>query len=229
MKKMYAVAAMIALFGLAGCASPPQQPIAMSGTVLQNNSARIGVAMAPLPKVDTWFPGASCLLCLAAASATNSSLTTYTQTLPVDDVAHIKTDVADALRKKGYNAVVLPDDLKVRDLPKGSEGPNKPKYDFSSLASKYQIDKLVVIEIGSLGVRRNYASYIPNGDPQAALAGMGYLVNLSNNTYEWYLPLDQVKGAAGSWDEPPKYPGLTNAYFQVVEGTRDAVLKPFAN
>jgi hypothetical protein len=229
MKKMYAVAAMIALFGLAGCASPPQQPIAMSGTVLQNNSARIGVAMAPLPKVDTWFPGASCLLCLAAASATNSSLTTYTQTLPVDDVAHIKTDVADALRKKGYNAVVLPDDLKVRDLPKGSEGPNKPKYDFSSLASKYQIDKLVVIEIGSLGVRRNYSSYIPNGDPQAALAGTGYLVNLSNNTYEWYLPLDQVKGAAGSWDEPPKYPGLTNAYFQVVEGTRDAVLKPFAN
>jgi hypothetical protein len=229
MKTIYVVAAMMAVFGLAGCASPPQPPLAMSGTALQNHSARIGVAMAPLPKVDTWFPGANCLLCIAAASATNSSLTTYTQTLPVDDVAHIKADVADALRKKGYNAVVLPEDLKIRDLPKGSEGPNKAKYDFSSLASKYQIDKLVVIEIGSLGVKRNYAAYIPNGDPQAALVGTGYLVNLSNNTYEWYLPLEQVKGAAGSWDEPPKYPGLTNAYFQVVEGTRDAVLKPFAN
>jgi hypothetical protein len=229
MKKLYVVAAMIALFGLAGCASPPQQPIAMSGTVLQNHATRIGVAMSPLPKVDTWFPGANCLLCIAAASATNSSLTKHTQTLPADDVARIKTDVAEALRKKGYNPVIVREELKVSDLPKGSEAPNKPKYDFSSLAAKYQIDKLVVIEVGALGVQRNYSSYFPTGAPQAALTGTSYLVNLSNNTYEWFVPLSQLKNASGNWDEPPNYPGLTNAYYQVVEGTRDAVLQPFAN
>lgn len=229
MKKTFVMAAMAGLLALAGCASPPQSPIAMSGTVLHNHATRIGVAMAPLPKVDTWFPGADCLLCMAAASAMNSSLTKHTQTLPTDDVARIKSDVAEALRKKGYTPVMLPDGLRVPDLPKGAEGPNKPKYDFSSLAAKYQIDKLVVIEIGSLGVKRNYSAYIPNGAPQAALTGTGYLVNLSNNTYEWYLPLTQLKSASGAWDEPPNYPGLTNAYFQVVEGTRDALLQPFAN
>lgn len=229
MKKIFVMAAMAGLLALSGCASPPQQPIAMSGTVLQNHATRIGIAMAPLPKVDTWFPGANCLLCIAAASAMNSSLTKHTQTLPTDDVVRIKTDVAAALRKKGYTPVMLPDGLKVRDLPKGAEGPNKPNYDFSSLAAKYQIDKLVVIEIGSLGVMRNYATYIPSGAPQAALTGAGYLVNLSNNTYEWYLPLSQMKGASGAWDEPPNYPGLSNAYFQIVEGTRDALLQPFVN
>jgi hypothetical protein len=229
MKKTFVIAAMAGVFALAGCASPPQQPIAMSGTVLQDHATRIGVAMTPLPKADTSFPGANCLLCLAAASTMNSSLTKHTQALPVDDVARIKTDVAEALRKKGYTPVMLPDGIKIDDLPRGAEGPNKPKYDFSSLAAKYQIDKLVVITIGSLGVQRNYSSYIPTGAPQATLTGAGYLVNLSNNTYEWYLPLAQTKSASGAWDEPPNYPGLTNAYFQVVEGTRDALLQPFAN
>src|SRR5437764_8421132 len=133
MKIKFAVAARVAAMALAGCATPPQQPITLSTTALQSQSTRIGVAMSPLPKVDTEFPGAGCLLCLAAAAVANNKLTTHTQTLPADDVARLKTDVADLLRKKGYTPIVIADPLDVSALPKADAAPNKAKYDFSSL------------------------------------------------------------------------------------------------
>lgn len=214
---------------LTGCAAtPPQQPIAMNSAALHGQGTRVGVAM-KMPKVDTSFPGASCLLCIAAASAMNSSLTTHTQKLPSDDVAHIKSDLADLLRKKGYTPTMLPDDFAVDKLPKSEAGPNKPTYDYSSLRATYQIDKLVVVQINELGISRNYSAYIPTGEPQSVVRGVGYMVNLADNTYEWYQPIAQARTAGGPWDEAPNYPGLTNAYFQAVEGTRDTILKPFAD
>jgi hypothetical protein len=60
------------------------------------------------------------------------------------------------------------------------------------------------------------------------LSGVGYMVNLSRNSYDWYLPVHIQKSADGVWDEPAKYPGLTNAYFQTLELARDSFLKPFA-
>jgi hypothetical protein len=55
------------------------------------------------------------------------------------------------------------------------------------------------------------------------------MVNLSNNEYELYVPLLVQKSADGAWDEAPKFPGLTNAYYQVLELSKDAILSPFAN
>lgn len=221
-------ATMASLLLLAGCASPPQLPVTLSKTALQSQGNRIGVAMSAPAKADTNFPGAACLLCLAAASVANSSLTTHTQALPVDDLLRLKADVAETLRKKGQVVTVIDQPVKLGDLPKLDAAPNKSRIDFSSLRSKYGIDKLLVIDIDELGMTRSYASYIPTGDPQGVVNGVGYLVNLADNSYEWYLPLRQVKSAAGKWDEAPSFPGLTNAYFQAVEGTRDSVLQPLA-
>lgn len=229
MKAKLVIGVLASALILAGCASTPQQqPIAMNGAALHGQGTQVGIAM-KVPKVDTSFPGAACLLCIAAASAANSSLTSYTQKLPSDDVVRIKSDLADALRKKGYAPTMLPDDFAVDKLSKSAGGPNKPVYDFSSLRDKYHIDKLVVVEISELGISRNYSSYFPTGEPQSVVKGVGYMVNLADNTYEWYQPIAQAKTAGSPWDEAPSYPGLTNAYFQVVEGARDTVLKPFAN
>ena len=51
------------------------------------------------------------------------------------------------------------------------------------------------------------------------------MVNLKTNAYEWYSPID-INKAAAMWDQPPKFPDLTNAYFQAIELGKDAVLKP---
>ena len=228
MKKRLFTAVMASMLLLAGCAAPPQQPVTLSKNVLQTQGSRIGVAMAAPAKANTSFPGAACLLCLAAASMANSSLTTHTQALPLDDLLRLKTDVADALRKRGQAVTVIEEPIKLDDLPKLEAAPNKSRFDFSALRNKHGIDKLLVISIDELGMTRSYASYIPTSDPQGVVSGVGYMVNLRDNTYEWYLPVRQVKSAAGKWDEAPSFPGLTNAYFQAVEGTRDAVLQPLA-
>lgn len=215
---------------LGGCASVPQQPISLDQTTFASKTSRVGVAMTALPKLDTHLFGAGCLLCYAAASAANSALTTHTRTLPYEDLPKLKNQMADALRKKGKEVTVIAEDLDVNALPNfAGATPNTAKKNFSSLKQEYNVDLLLVIDITAVGFLRTYSSYIPTSDPKAWLRGRGYLVNLSNNTYEWYMPVEIVKSAGGQWDEPPKFPGLTNAYFQTLEIGKDTFLKPFNN
>lgn len=223
------IAALVLVF-LTGCATPPQTPVSLAPDTLATKTTRIGIAMTALPKVDTYLPGAGCLLCLAVASAANSSLTAHAKTLPYEDLPGLKDQAAEVIRKKGAQVVVIADDLNIETLPdfKGT-GPNVAKKDFSSLKSKYNVDKLLVINVSTLGFIRTYASYVPTSDPKGVLTGTGYLVNLSNNTYEWYNPVNITKSSDGKWDEPPKFPGLTNAYFQALELGKDSFLKPLAN
>lgn len=212
---------------LAGCATAPQGPVPLATSSFQT-SQRIGVAMTALPKVDTDFPGASCLLCMATASLANSSLTTHARTLPYDDLPKLKEMLAEHMTKKGSTVTLIAEELKVDDLPKvSSTVRNVARQNFSALQHKHGVDKLLVVDINRLGFDRTYSAYFPTSDPKAVLRGTAYLVDLKSNTYEWYQPLNVIRSADGAWDEPAKYPGLTNAYFQVIELGKDEVLKPF--
>jgi hypothetical protein len=214
---------------LVGCATPPQSPVPLADSVLSSSQGKVGVAMTALPKVDTHLPGAGCLLCLAAASMANQSLTTHSKTLPYEDLPKLKEELAGLLRKKGVDAVVVAEDVNVDALASyAGQGANAAKKDFSPLAKKYNVDTLLVISISTLGFERQYSAYVPTGDPKGVLRGTGYLVNLKDNTYGWYLPVNVIKSADRNWDEAPKFPGLTNAYFQALELGKDEFLKPFA-
>jgi len=213
---------------LVGCAAPPQLPVAVRSEALAAKP-RIGVAMTALPKTDTAFPGADCLLCLAAASVANSSLTSHVQTLKTDDVAPVKADVAELLRAKGLDVVVIDEAIDLKTLPAvSSVQQNFARQDFTSLKAKYKVEKLLLIDVTAIGVHRTYASYIPTSDPKAVVRGASYIVDLSTNAYDWYLPLSVQKASESKWDEPPKFPGLTNAYYQAIETGKDAIVKPFS-
>lgn len=215
---------------LSGCVTAPQNPIPLNPATISSKNTRVGVVMTALPKVDTHIWGADCLLCMMTASVANSALTSHTQTLPYEDLPKLKNDVADILRKKGADVTVITEDINLETLQStDSKEPNVARKDFSLLRNKYQVDKLLVIEINALGMWRTYSAYIPTSDPKGVFQGTGYIVNLSNNTYEWYLPVNITKSADKSWDEPPKFPGLTNAYFQALEIGRDSFLKPLSN
>jgi hypothetical protein len=215
---------------LGGCAStPPQASIPLAAKAAASGGGRVGVIMTPLPKVDTSLPGAGCLLCLAAASVANSGVTGFAQKLPYEDIPKLKGDIADMLRKKGANVVVIEEGVKIDALPTtGQKAPNVSSTDFASLRVKYNLDRLLVIDISFIGFERTYSAYVPTSDPKAVLRGRGYMVDLASNAYEWYLPINIVRSSQGNWDEPPKYPGLSNAYFQTLELGRDAFLQPFA-
>ena len=212
---------------LAGCATKPQDPIQLAPAA---PTGRVGVVMTKLPAIDTQFPGAGCLLCIAAASLANSALTTHARTLSAEDLPQLKTEVAGLLRKKGADVVVIDEQLDLASLADNpSKGPNMAPKNFAALQKKFQVDKLVVLDISAIGFLRTYSAYVPTSDPKGLLRGTGYMVNLGTNAYEWYLPVDVTRSADKVWDEPPKFPGLTNAYYQTIEAGKDSFLKPFVN
>lgn len=231
MRKSLAAGLFALVFALlGGCATAPQQPVAMSPQSLAGSSGRVGVVMSALPKVDTAFPGADCLLCFATAAAINSKLTDHARTLKADDLASLRADALLALGKRGVTAVDIPEAIRIDSLPdhSGAEAPNVARKSFAALRSAHSIDKLIVIDFGFVGFERTFAAYVPTADPKAFVSGTAYLVNLATNTYEWFLPIAIRKSSDGAWDEPPSYPGLTNAFYQALELSRDSVLKPLA-
>lgn len=214
---------------LGGCATP-QAPLPLNDGALGGKSGKVGIAMTALPKPDTFFPGADCLLCFAAASAMNSSLTKHVQTLPTDEIAALQQELALLVKKKGGEPQLIKEPLDVTNLPNFSaSGPNVARKDFTSLRTKYGVDKLLFVQVYSLGYVRTYASYFPTSEPKASISSIGSLIDLKSNTYDWFLPVSAVKAADGTWDEAPKYPGLTNAYFQAIESHRDQLTKAIAD
>jgi len=223
-------ASIVLAIALIGCAATPTGPIPLSSTVIAKHEGRVGVIMSELPKANTSFPGASCLLCLAAASVANSSLTTHAHTLSTEEVASYRANLIEALRKKGFEVSDLPGSLDVSKLPDAHDkDPMHAKKNFSSLKAKYAVDRLCVLEVAQVGFERPYAAYIPTGAPQAVIRGKAYMVDLASNTYDWYEPIEVSTPAEGAWDEPPAFPGLTNAYFQAIEKARDLYVGPFKN
>ncbi len=197
-------------------------------TAADAKPVRMGVAMTAVPKASSQVPGALCPLCIVAAEATVATLTEHLGTLPNDDLLKLKAEVAELLKKKGLDVVVVAEDLDLRTLPNfSSKGRKIARKDYSSLKQKYNIDKLLVIEIINLGVIRNFASYVPTSDPKAVLNGLTYIVNLNDNVYDARRPVSIIKAAEGNWDEPPKFPGLSDAYLRTLELARDQLLNPF--
>lgn len=214
----------------AGCVTTPQKPVSLSNSAIGTQAGRVGVAMTALPQPAIQLPGASCLLCIMAASAANSSLSDHAKTLPYEDLPKLKEMVTKVLRNKGTDAVVINDVLDIGSLPdSNSREANFAKKDFSPLQQKYKIDKILVIDINGLGFIRTYSSYFPTSDPKSLLQGTSYIVNLKNNAYEWYLPVLISRSADMNWDEPPNFPGLTNAYFQSLELGKDSILRTLEN
>lgn len=229
-RRLGAAVALIAAALLAGCATPPQQPINLASDYMSSGKAkqgRVGVVMAELPKPDTQFPGAGCLLCIAVANVAHSSLNKEVQAFSTEELKPLPGQLVELLRKQGIDAVLLTDPLKVADLPDMTgDNTNKSRKSFSALKSKHQLDRLLVVNITSLGVARSYSAYVPTDVPRAVLNGTASLIDLSTHSLEWYVPLNLSRAAEGAWDEP-KFPGLTNAYYQVLETGMDTVKKPF--
>jgi hypothetical protein len=218
-----ALAASVVLFS--GCAS--QKPVKLSMDAWSSQSVKVGVVMGTVPKPDTQFPGANCLLCIAAANVAHVTLTNYTNTLAADDLETLPADIAARLRARGIDAKAIDERIAINKLPTLSRATDQADHDFTSIGTKYGVDKLVVIEIALLGFERAYSSFVPASDPKGFITGRGYLVDLKTQKYEWYDNLRILRASEGSWDEPPKYPGLTNAYFQAIESSKDQFVKVF--
>lgn len=211
---------------LAGCAAPKQAPLELKPSALAG-ATRVGVAMSALPKIEVALPGASCLLCIAVASAMNSSLSKHATTLSLDEFKQVKAQIASSLQKRGVQVVDLIQPIELNTLPsQPAAAPNSARKNFGALQVTHNIDKLLLVEVQAAGFQRNYSAYIPTSDPKGYIEGKAYLVDLKTHFYEWYQDFFILRSADGKWDEPPNFPGLTNAYFQALESAKDSLLRP---
>lgn len=212
---------------LAGCATPPPSPLPLQGGYfagLQAKGVRVGVAMSKLPAPDTSFPGAHCLLCYGIASGVHSSLTKAVQAFDTAELKALPGELAALLSQQGVEVVLFEEPIDVDALPKiETRDMHMARTNFGVFKARFRIDRLIVVHVTALGVARSYSGYVPQGPPRAEIAGSASLVNLETNALEWYQKLDVGRGAEGPWDEPPSFPGLTNAYYQVLEEARDRV------
>jgi len=193
-----------------------------------NKDATVGIVMASVPKPDLYLPGADCLLCIAVASAANSSLDKQVDTFNDENLAGIKNELANRLNKKNIKTIVIADPVKIDSMPKQkSDVPNAAPYDFSNLAKSHGVTHLLVIDVRLLGIQRTYASYVPTSDPKGIFKGAGYLVDIKTGTYQWYMPIEIYKSADGQWDEAPAFPALTNAYYQALASGKDQIVSKF--
>ena len=231
MSTVRAATALFVVTVLAGCAGPVQQPINLAAdhfSAGKGRSGRIGVVLAELPKPDTSFPGAGCLLCLAVANGAHAALSKEVQSFSTAELKPLPADLVALLKKQGLDAVVVDETVKLADLPDlgASDSTNKSRKNFAALKAKHKLSRLLVVDITALGVWRSYSAYVPTDVPKAVLYGTISLVELDTHALEWHLPLALSRAADGAWDEPPKFPGLSNAYYQVLETAMDMVKKP---
>ncbi len=221
------IAAVLAtLLWLVGCAAPQQAAVPLAADYYKARTDKIAVAMTELPKADTSFPGADCLLCIAFASAANSALTKAVQAWSTNELKPLPGDLAASLRSKSQPVSLIAEPLKLADFPDRKDNePGSANKDFSKLKASQGVDRLLVVQVHALGAWRNYSAYIPSGAPRAVLKAQAFIVDLTTQKYDWYQEFDLAQPAEGNWDEPPAFAGMTNAYFQVLENFKDQIKK----
>jgi len=226
--KYLSVLLSICVLFVTGCASVPQQQAVDLNLNAVPKQQKIGVYVSPIPKISTSFPGASCLLCLGAAAIANSSLTKQVETFQAEELAKTSSTVIEQLKAKGYDVVTISTLIPEKKLPKVKPVVGSTiSRNYAGYKTQYGVDQLLVVNFLTVGVVRQYSSYIPNGAPQATVNAQFYMIDVERNAYSLYAPINIVKSADGEWDAPPVFPAMTNAFYQSEEAAVDLLKKPF--
>jgi hypothetical protein len=215
----------IVLLLLVGCASiPPQEPVVFNKKLATAENT-LAVSISEVPEVKISYPGATCLLCLGVASVANGGLSGEVKKLNADDLQPLGSQLIESLKGSGHTVKVLENTFSLKKLKKyKSVELNEARKDYRPLKEELQASHLLVLDLDYVGVKRDYASYVPTSEPYAIVEGLAYLVNLTTNVYEWYLPIYQRHSPGQEWKQPPSYPTVINAYYQAVETTKEEIL-----
>ncbi len=221
--RVLAVVLILALLG--GCATAPQNKIDFSSQELAGANQKIGVIRSKIPEVAAEFPGADCLLCIAAALANHSSFRDHVKSLSSSDLAVLHDAVVSRLRAKGLEVVKLSDEIDVRKLDSVKEVRDGfAKNNFSSFQAR-GLTSLVVVDFKTVGFRRSHQNYFPSEPMKARVVAEVYMVRLADGKLLWFERYDLLKGTSGEWDNKPKFPEITNAFYSLVEEFKDQVIE----
>jgi hypothetical protein len=222
MKKMSIIFVTAISLMLLGCGATPQSTIAVDESFTNNKTQRIGVYVQS-EEATTHIYGASCLLCYGVASAANSSLSSYLESIATDDIHAFGSVISEQMQAQGKHVEIVTLPTEIKRLPKFKGELGYPKRDFRALKEQLNLDTLIVIDIAEHGAHRSYNAYIPTSDPIGSVSGNVYTVDLNTNKYLQYERIDFKVMVSGEWDEPPTFPGVTDSYYEAVEKAKERI------
>lgn len=221
---------LLSILILSGCtASPPQPNVSLNTNLLAREDVKVGIYYAaPEDKATTHIWGANCLICYGVASALTGGLDTHLEsTISTEELDAIKELVHSKYSARFNNVRMVDLPAPLKEMKDFKDQLGFPEKDFRGLRESLDVEVLVIVQIGSHGAYRSFSNYIPNGDPQGYIGGLLYSVDLNTNAYLQYLSIDEKVQPTGEWDEPPRYPSVTTAYYQAVENAKQKIEKSF--
>lgn len=223
---------LLAFQWLVGCATMTSKSVALDQDYYDSEE-EVSFYLEPLPEPSMSYPGANCLLCLGAAAAANGELAGRVKEFSTDELESIGSDIVHFVEDKGVTVHQLGEDFELdrESLPRlrrRSQADEETVYtrrDYRPLRQDVETDELLLLRFKKVGVERTYNGYIPTGQPRAVVQFHISLVDLEANELMLNRSLQMHAKVDGEWDEPPNFPGLTTAYYEVLEKARDRIVQ----
>ncbi|MFC4160497.1 hypothetical protein [Chitinimonas lacunae] len=226
-KKLALMAATAGMLLLSGCASI-QQPVPVKPAFWQGKDQGVAIVVPTLPKAVAMKVGNQGLLDVAINSALANPLETHLNSLDLSEFNRVAQKINDGLAAKGFSQVTIVNgfDLsKLQEFKDQKPGTGFAKQDFRPLAASMNSGKAVVLKVMAAGTVRAYYGFIPLGAPSAKFMVEAQIVNLKDNSLEWYQNFDRTQPVADPWDQSPNFPNVTNAVYQNVDAVVNDIVR----
>ncbi|WP_346838224.1 hypothetical protein [Microbulbifer sp. SAOS-129_SWC] len=232
MKNLFRLIAICALVALVGCATP-QPPVALDQSFYTQKGKSVGVMLKVPEKPGLALEGNVGLLDYAIISAATSALTDNIERQGLDEFVAVSEDLSHSLESAGFQVVRLQAPAKAVKMAKFKDPDSKDQTYFAArdhraMAQQYGVDYLLKLTATRTGLARPYYGFVPTDAPRAVFDVHGELIDLSSNQLLWYANMPHAAYADGEWDEKPKFPGLTNSFYVVMNQARQDVIGALA-
>lgn len=219
----------IAISSLTSCVTK----VPVSQAFWQDRKTKVAVAVAPAMKEGYFYKeGNQGILDLAINSAVTAGPNRALKQVKPDSFRLVKGQFVADLKKRGFNAVEVKEDLQLKNYPKLKGGvPGDAGKDYSSVLDAYGADYLVVLSLNGYGSIRPYYGFIPLGVPKGYANASGFMVKRGASKPLWHTGLgpqnQSIVPVSGEWDQGPEYKNLIQATQQALDSSRGSLKGEF--
>lgn len=205
-------AALVIGLALMGAACANKVPrIAPSAQIWDRNLA-VGVAVMPLPAAAAYKAGQQGLLDVAINSAMASDLDSHLNRLDVTGIYEAGDQIIGKLTSRGVPAQRIAEPVDPERFPKsGGDGKHMADRNYDVLASRYGVQRLVLIHLASIGTSRNYFGFVPTSSPKGYARATAQMIDLRTGELLWSAASVRYQDVSGDWDQPPAFPNVDHA------------------
>lgn len=223
--RMLVLAPLVAI--LAACQTPN---VPLKQDFWKDHQQKVRVARGKRIRADEYRVGQQGLLDMAINSAVSNKFVNYLHRYDLSNFDALDITYTQRLQSRGINAKRFATRVDRRHLdrwPERQKTKETAEKDYTVYARQIGPNKLLVLQLDTVGAMRNYYGFIPLGAPSAMCNATGTLVDLKNNNVLWRHHVKEKVDVDGHWDQPPNYPNFTRALDTAIAQCKSELLEDF--